>query len=101
MPGLGLLFLQLAAAQTSAPAPDIELNARVNAREVTIRQEGRADIALHASTGEAPPVQVERSAPPGAKTYRNLTIAVHAEARLADPNQARSQQGTTNETSPP
>jgi hypothetical protein len=99
MPGLGLIFLQLAAAQTAAPPPDIELNARVSAREVSVRQEGPARLTLHAEPGVAPPVKVDRSAPPGAKSYRNLTINLHAEARLADP-QTRQQQGKTDESSP-
>jgi hypothetical protein len=99
--GLSILFLQLAAAQAAAPAPDIELNARVTAREVNIRQEGPAHLQLHADPGVAPPVKVARSQPAGAKTYRNLTLDLHAEARLADPPSTKPQQGTSNAANPP
>ena len=101
MSGLGLLFFQLAAAQTGAPPPDIEVTARVQAREVTIRQDGEARIELHAEPGVAPPVRVERSAPPGARSYRNLTIDLHGQARLSAPDQDQSRQGNNDGTRQP
>ncbi|MBV8915242.1 MAG: hypothetical protein JOZ05_19665 [Acetobacteraceae bacterium] len=100
---MGLLFLQLAAAPVAATAtpPDIELNAHVQAREVTIREEAPVRLSLHAEPGNAPPVKVTRSAPGGAKSYRNLTLDLHGEARVVDPRQAQSQQGNDNaETKP-
>jgi hypothetical protein len=102
MSAIGFLFLQLAPAQGAPlPPPDIELNARVQAREVEIRQDGAARVALRAEPGDAPPVRVERSAPAGAKKYRNLTIDVEAEARLVNPPQTPSQQGTIDEPDGP
>jgi hypothetical protein len=103
MPGLALALLQLAAAQPELPPADIELTARVRAREVEVRQEGEASLRLRVSTGEAPPVEVERSAPAGAKSYRNLAITVRGAVRLADPNAAPPlpKQGNENETTPP
>ena len=98
MPGFGLIFLQLAAAgaPSQAAAPDIELNARVDARDLTIRQETPLTVSLHAEPGQAPPISVQRSAPAGAKTYRNLTLRVHGEARLTDTAASQSQQGNDN-----
>ena len=103
MPGLALALLQLAALQAAAPPPDIELTARVRAREVTVRQQGEASLGLRVSPGEAPPVEVERSAPAGAQTYRDLTISVRGAVRLADPSSTppQPQQGTTYERTPP
>lgn len=103
MPGLALALLQLAAAQPAAPPPDIELSVRVRAREVTVRQEGEASLRLRVSPGEAPPVEVRRSAPAGAARYRNLAIDVRGAARIADPNASpdQSQQGTDDEAPPP
>jgi hypothetical protein len=102
MPAVVLALLQLAAPQAAAPPPDIELNARVRAREVTVRQEGAASLALRVSPGEAPPVAVERSAPVGAQKYRNLTISVRGAVRIADPNASpQTQKGTDDEATPP
>lgn len=102
MPGLALALLQLAAPQAAAPPPDIELTARVRTREVTVRQEGAASLALRVSPGEAPPVAVERSAPAGARSYRNLTISVRGAVRIADPLASpNTQKGTNDEATPP
>jgi hypothetical protein len=103
MPGLSLALLQLATAQPVLPPPDIELNARVRAGEVTVRQEGNASLAFRVSPGDAPPVAVERSAPSGAKSYRNLTINIRGAVRIADPNTTPTtpKQGTDSESTPP
>jgi hypothetical protein len=103
MPGLALALLQLAAPQAAAPLPNIELSARVRAREVTVRQEGEASLALRVSPGEAQPVEVRRSAPAGAQSYRNLTISVRGAVRFADPlaSPNPTKQGTTDEVTPP
>jgi hypothetical protein len=85
---VGLLLVgQLAApvAADAAPPPDIELRAHVEARSVKIEQSGTARLELHADPGGTEPVAVERSAPKGHSRYRNLTIDVHAAARLAAP----------------
>lgn len=96
---LSLTILQLLSAQTATPAPDIELNARVRASEVVVRQSGDARLTLKVEPGDAPPVEIERSAPAGAQRYRNLTIDLRAAARIADPQ--FSKQGNTDESTPP
>lgn len=95
---LSLVLLQLATAQAPTPLPDIELSARVRAREVLVRQEGEAHLSLKVEPGVAPPIEVKRSAPPGAQRYRNFTIDLRAAARIADP--VLSPQGNTNESTP-
>jgi hypothetical protein len=93
MLGFALVFSQLVAAQ--AAPPDIELNARVQAREGSIREETPATLQVRVQPGDAPPVKVRRSAPAGAKSYRNLSLDLHAEARLAAPSPSQPQQGNT------
>ena len=97
MTGLALLLAQLAPAQL----PDIEIAARVSAREVEIEQEGEARLTLHAEPGEAEPVRVERSAPAGRKSYRNLTIDLRAAARIAPDAPSTTTTTHRNETGEP
>ena len=83
-PGGLLLLAQALAAASSPPAPspatppDIELSAKVEAREIEIAQEGPLVIRLRAEPGVTDSRTV-RSQPAGARSYRNLTI----DARLA------------------
>jgi uncharacterized protein (DUF58 family) len=110
MTGAAFLFAQAAAAAAvpSATQPDIAVTAHVEARSVKVEQDGRATLSLHAQpSAGAEPVRVERSAPPGRKHYRNLTIDLKAEARIADPSAdaqatiASSQQGEPNHADQP
>ena len=96
---LSLAILQLATTQAPMTLPDIELNARIRAREVVVRQEGEARMTVSVEPGVTQPVEVNRSAPPGAQRYRNLTIDLRAVAQIADPK--LSQQGNTDEGTPP
>ena len=70
----------------SAPPPDIEIRARAEIRSLDVRSPGTARLELRAQPGDAPPVEVVRSAPAGAKRYRNLVIEIHGIARLAAPS---------------
>ena len=82
---IAILFLLQAAAQ----APDIELNAQVRARRVTIEKKGDARLRVWTdpdSGGNV--VDVEAPKANGRKTLRNLEVNVRAEARIADPRQA-------------
>jgi hypothetical protein len=91
---VALLLLQTAA----APPPDIELNVRATARSVRIEQKGETRIEMragpdagsHAETRITPPAN-------GATTMRNVSVEVHAEARIDD--QRENQAG--GETSSP
>lgn len=81
-------FLFLAAAPAALPAgqPDVAVNARVHAREVTVKQQGRASarVTVEPSAGER--IAVERNLPKRRDRYRNLSIDLAVEARLADPS---------------
>jgi hypothetical protein len=86
MPGVSLLLAAAAAgAAPAAASPDIELNARAHVREVRIEQQGEARVRVWAEPSAGDKVEVERNLPKGERRYRNLDIALHAEARLADP----------------
>lgn len=100
---MGLLLVgQLAApvAADAAPPPDIELRAHVEARSVKIEQSGTARLELHADPGVAEPVAVKRSAPNGQSRYRNLTIDLHAAARLTGPAASAQTSVTTSQGEP-
>ncbi len=85
---LGLILVAQAAAPLAlVPSPpDIEIRAHADIRSVDVRSQGVARLELHAEPGEAPPVQVERSAPSGARHYRNLRLDLRAFARLVAPD---------------
>lgn len=80
IPGAFLLIAQasVATATGAAPLPDIEIVAHVEAREVTIEQDGPIRVQLTAEPGTSA-IEVRRSQPAGTRSYRNLTI----DARLA------------------
>jgi len=82
---MGLILVAQAAAPAVAAPPDIEIHAHADIRSVQIRSQGQAQLTLHAEPGDAPPVEVVRSAPPGATKYRNLRIDLHGFARLKPP----------------
>ncbi|MXP41792.1 hypothetical protein GRI75_09080 [Altererythrobacter soli] len=83
----GAISLLLAAAAGPAPAalPDIEIAARVKAREVRIRQQGRASAEVRIEPEAAKQVQVDRNLPKGQSSYRNLDLTLKVKGRLADP----------------
>ncbi|MEA3014479.1 MAG: hypothetical protein QOD42_3024 [Sphingomonadales bacterium] len=81
-----LLFLLLQAAAAPAPAPDIQLDARVTAREVRIRQSGETSLEVRGGPGSEVRVDKPRGQA-GRQRLRNVTVTVHAEARIADPRQ--------------
>lgn len=81
--------LFLAATAAAGPAPtgpaDIEVNARVRARDLRIEQQGDARIRVWAEPSAADKVEVGRNLPKGQRRYRNLDIRLDAEARIAGP----------------
>ena len=84
MMGAILLFAQATGtpAMAGATAPDIEISARVEAREVSIEQEGPIEVKLHAEPGFTD-AQVERNQPAGTRSYRNLVVDARIAAWLA------------------
>jgi hypothetical protein len=73
--------------QAAAPPPDIEFNARATVREVRIRQQGETSLDVHAGPDAGSDVRVEKPHANGRSRLRNVTVNVHAEARIADPGQ--------------
>lgn len=84
MPGATLIFAAAAAVAPAGP-PDIELHARVHAREVRIEQQGEARLRVWAEPSGGDKVEVERNLPKGQRRYRNLDIELDAQARVAGP----------------
>lgn len=93
-----ILILALQVAQT----PDIELNATVRARQVTIEKQGDARLTVTTSP-DAGGNLVDVRAPKanGRKTLRNVDVQVRTEARIADPLAAPAINRATQETEPP
>jgi hypothetical protein len=93
-----MISLLLLAAQSAAP--DIELNASLRARSVTVEKRGDAKLAVSTSPEGANLVDVEAPKANGRATVRNVTVNVRAEARIADPLAARNNPQQA-ETAPP
>lgn len=79
-----LILLLLAQAAT---LPDIQLDARVQARSLTIEKQGEASLTLRAAPDGGAIVQVEAPKANGRKTIRDLDVTVHGAASIADPLQ--------------
>lgn len=94
MVGTPILIIAAAAAWSTAQ-PDIEINARIQAKSVKIEQQGRASarVRLEPSGGER--IEVERNLPRGKSTYRNLDLRLTIEGRLTDPAAARTNASAT------
>ena len=93
-----LILLQAA----TAPPPDIELNAEVRARSVTIEKKGETRLTVTTSPdGGGNIVDVRAPEGNGARTLRNVRVSVKAEARIADPLQVSRNNPDQAETTPP
>jgi uncharacterized protein (DUF58 family) len=85
-----LPLLALLQAAAPAPAPDIELNVHARIKELRIEQRGEAKLSVHAEpdAGSRVEARVEPKAE-GRTELRNVTVDIHAQASLADPQQNR------------
>ena len=101
MMGAILLFAQAAGTPAMArpAAPDIEISARVQAREVSIDEDGPIALRLRAEPGLTD-AKVERNQPAGAQNYRNLVIDARIAAWLAD-DRSQADANSTNSTGEP
>ena len=93
-----LLLLLL---QAGAQAPDIELNADIRARSVTIEKQGEASLKVTTSPDGGNLVNVQAPKANGRKTLKNVNVKVRAEARIADPQQAPKNNPDQPETAQP
>jgi len=97
-----LSILILLQAATSQRLPDVELNARVRARSVTIEKQGNASLTVSTSPdGGGNIVDVGAPKANGRRTLRNVEVGVRAEARIADPGSARQNNPDQAETAQP
>ncbi len=84
-----------------ANAPDIQLDARVRARQVTIEQKGDARLTVTTSPDGGNLVDVQAPRANGRRELRDVDVRVRAEARIADPGQTRNNNRGEAETSTP
>ena len=92
-----LLALQAAQAEPpSATPPDIELNIRATARSVRIETRGKAELSVRAGPDAGSRFETSVTPPAkGATNLRNVTVDVHAEARIGAPAQNADAAETT------
>jgi hypothetical protein len=91
-----LLLLLLQATQ----APDIQLNANIRARSVTIEKQGDAKLTVTTSPDGGNVVDVQAPKANGRKQLRNVEVNVRAEARIGDPQQPAQNNPDQSETAP-
>ena len=94
-----VLLIQAAAAPQTAPY--IELGVHARARSVTIEKKGEASLTVRTEPEGRNVVAVRAPDANGRATLRNVEVDVHAEARIADPRQARQNNPDPGETGSP
>ena len=95
------MMLLLILAQAATAAPDIELNATIRARSVTIEKQGNASLTVTTSPDGGNLVDVRAPKANGRKKLRNVEVTVDAKARIADPAQAPQNNQPEPETASP
>lgn len=79
-----MIWIMLAM-QASPPPPDIELNLHATVRSVRIERKGETKLEVRAGPDAGSRVETNVTPPAnGATTLRNVTVDVHAEARIGD-----------------
>ena len=81
-----MLTLLLALQAAAQPLPDLQLDARVRARSVTIEKQGDARLTVTTDPDGGNVVDVRAPRANGRKTLRNVDVTVRAEGRIAPPN---------------
>ena len=94
---LFLLLMQAAVQQ----APDIQFNARVRARSVTIEKQGNASLTVRTEPEGNNVVDIRAPKANGRKTLPNVEATVNVEARIGDPKQVPEDNREQPETTPP
>lgn len=95
-----IFFLVQAATAPAQHLPDIELNADVRARSVTIEKKGDARLAVTTSPDGGNVVDVRAPEADGRRSLRNVKVSVRAKARIGEPAQAPQLSVGQTETSP-
>jgi hypothetical protein len=79
------MLLSIVLQSAALPPPDLQLVARVRARDVRIERKGEARLEVTGSQGSL--VQVDSPKAGGRSRLRNVEVTVRAEARVADPQE--------------
>ena len=95
-----MLFLILLQAAPT-PAPDIQLNANIRSRSLTIQKQGNVSLTVTTSPDGGNVVDVRAPKANGRKSLRNVEVNVRAEARIGDPLAAPANNPQQAETPPP
>ena len=69
-----------------ASSPDIELDVRLTARRVEIRQSGGETLTVRARPDAGSNVEVQAPRREGRRTLENVNVRVRAQARIASPS---------------
>lgn len=79
-----MLALLLVAQAAPVQLPDIEINARVRARELSVEQRGEAQLRVRAEPFGAERVEIDAPRLNGQTTLSNVTVDLHASATISD-----------------
>ena len=95
------MILLLLLAQAATPAPDIELNATIRAKSVTIEKRGEARLTVTTDPDGGNLIDVQAPKANGRKKLRNVEVRIDAEARIGDPTGAPQNNQAQPETPSP
>ena len=96
-----LLLLQAAVTAEPQAPPDIELQANVRARSVSIEQKGEAKLTISTSPDGGNVVDVRAPRANGQRELRDVNVSVRAEARIGVPVAPREKNGEQADTARP
>jgi hypothetical protein len=89
-----MIAILLALAQSAAPPADIEFNAAVRARSLTIEKRGQASLTVKTDPEGENVIDVQAPRANGRKRIANPVVTVRVEARIADPGQNAAREET-------
>ena len=92
------MLLLILAQVTAAQAPDIELNANLRIRSLTIEKQGNARLTITTDPNGGNVVDVQAPKANGRKTLQNVEVKVRGEARIADPAEPKANNADSTET---
>lgn len=91
---IGRTMLWVLIAIQSALFPDIQLDARVTARQVEVRESRGVSLTVQARPDAGSEVRVQAPPRRGERVLRNVEVRVQAEARIASPPTNRTSSET-------
>ena len=79
------MMLLLILAQGATPAPEIQLEATIRAKSVTIEKQGDARLTVTTDPDGGNLIDVQAPKANGRKKLRDIEVKVDAQARIGDP----------------